>query len=332
MTLLKPGFPKEDKLFPSTKCLTKYDRSVTGGHGALGHECGLAMLEHGIEYLGIIDLKSDATKLETLSKRGGRVSRVQEFIIDLSQDDSAEKALEFFCKTFPRLDIVLCCAGIVGAEHALETTALKWRRMQDINTTSAFLIAQASAKRMIEFATKREEPRLWCGASIILISSIPAHHVNFPQPQVAYNVSKAGISHMARCLAAEWAVHGIRVNSISPGYMNTALNVGEHLDQAKKVWYARTPMGRMGRPDEIAGVVVMLSSPAGSYITGSDIVVDGKLELDGNCYNDTDSSKEDSRLYENIRSTLACSSAANIPSRCYARDQPKAIIEHRILP
>lgn len=106
--------------------------------------------------------------------------------------------------------------------------------MQDVNTTSGFLIAKAGAKRMIAFAADRQQKSPWRNGSIIFISSISAHHVNFPQPQAAYNVSEAAVSHMARSLAAEWAIHGIRVNSISPGYMDTALNVGEHLNDAKK--------------------------------------------------------------------------------------------------
>jgi NAD(P)-dependent dehydrogenase (short-subunit alcohol dehydrogenase family) len=84
--------------------------------------------------------------------------------------------------------------------------------------------------------------------SMIFISSLSGHVVNYPQPQAAYNVSKAGIAHLARCLAAEWAVHGIRVNSISPGYMDTILNEGDGLERARGMWNERNPMGRMGVP------------------------------------------------------------------------------------
>jgi sorbose reductase len=111
--------------------------------------------------------------------------------------------------------------------------------------------------------------------SITFISSLSAHRVNYPQPQASYNVSKAGIKHLARCLAAEWAVHGIRVNSVSPGYMDTILNEGEGLDKARKLWNARNPMGRMGQPMELQGPLVMLCSQAGSFISGADLKVDG---------------------------------------------------------
>jgi sorbose reductase len=117
------------------------------------------------------------------------------------------------------------------------------------------------------------------GGSIVLVASISAHIINFPQPQAAYNTAKAAVMHMTRCFAAEWATHGIRVNSISPGYMDTILNEGDALETARSMWNSRTPMGRMGKPDELNGAAILLCSAAGSYITGSDLKVDGKADL-----------------------------------------------------
>lgn len=112
--------------------------------------------------------------------------------------------------------------------------------------------------------------------AILFTGSISAQVTNFPQPQAAYNVSKAGVRHLTRNLAAEWAVHGIRVNCISPGYMDTVLNAGDGLKEIREVWAGRNPMGRMGDVEEITGPVVMLCSRrAGRYVTGIDVVVDG---------------------------------------------------------
>ena len=116
------------------------------------------------------------------------------------------------------------------------------------------------------------------GGSIVFISSIAGHRVCFPQPQVAYNVSKAALLHLKNSLAAEWAHYGIRVNSISPGYLDTVLTQGEGLEMARKIWMERIPLGRMGQPDELAGPVVLLCSGAGRYITGADIMVDGNVQ------------------------------------------------------
>lgn len=115
------------------------------------------------------------------------------------------------------------------------------------------------------------------GGSIVFIASVSGHGVNFPQPQIAYNVSKAGLLHLTHSLAAEWAVHGIRVNSVSPGYMDTILNEGDGLAEGRKIWYSRNPMGRMGNPEELMGAIILLTSKfAGKYINGADIKVDGK--------------------------------------------------------
>jgi sorbose reductase len=114
------------------------------------------------------------------------------------------------------------------------------------------------------------------GGSILFVASMSGHIVLFPQPQAAYGASKAAVLHLTRSLAAEWAIHGIRVNSISPGYMDTVLNEGEGLNNARRIWMEHCPMGRMGKPSELMGAVVMLSSSAGGYITGADLMIDGE--------------------------------------------------------
>lgn len=113
------------------------------------------------------------------------------------------------------------------------------------------------------------------GGSIIFIASLAAHRAVFPVNHTAYCVSKAGILQLATSLAAEWAQHGIRVNSISPGYIETPMTQVEEFALGKKIWEDRTPMGRMGVAEEVTGPVVMLSSGAGRFITGIDIIVDG---------------------------------------------------------
>lgn len=161
---------------------------------------------------------------------------------------------------------LLCFAGIVGCVHAIEMPPAQWRKLLDVNTTGSFLCAQAAAKYMIEQGT---------GGSIMFTASISAHTVNFPQPQAGYNVSKAAVKALKSSLAAEWAMYGIRVNSLSPGYMDTILNEGAGLEEARRTWCQRNPMGRMGALGELDGVVVLLCSGAGSYITGADYLVDG---------------------------------------------------------
>ena len=103
------------------------------------------------------------------------------------------------------------------------------------------------------------------------------HVVNMPQPHPAYGVSKAGVLHLTRSLAAEWVGHGIRVNSISPGIMNTRLSGGPAQANLRRLWLERSPMG-IGDPEDLTGAVILLCSPAGKFMTGTDIVIDGEFE------------------------------------------------------
>jgi len=161
--------------------------------------------------------------------------------LDITDADAVSLAVEETVAAFGTIDILLCFAGVVGCVHAIDMTPLQFRRTLDINTTGTFLCAQAVARTMISQGT---------GGSIVFTASISGHRVNFPQPQVAYNVSKAALLTLKSCLAAEWARYGIRVNSISPGYMDTILNEGEGIAEGRRVWAERNPTGRMGVPKE----------------------------------------------------------------------------------
>ena len=111
--------------------------------------------------------------------------------------------------------------------------------------------------------------------SILLVASVASRHILFPAQHSVYGVSKAGILQLTTTLAAEWAEHGIRVNSISPGIIRTPLISVEGAKPGIQSWVARTPLGRIGEPDELSGTVVLLCSEAGRFITRMDIYVDG---------------------------------------------------------
>lgn len=112
---------------------------------------------------------------------------------------------------------------------------------------------------------------------IVNIASMSGSIVNKPQPQAGYNVSKAGVIMLTKSLAAEWAGRGVRVNCVSPGYIGTEmLNVGlKKFPDWGKTWLEMTPMGRLGRPTDVAHAVWYLASDAAAYATGTDLIVDG---------------------------------------------------------
>lgn len=143
--------------------------------------------------------------------------------------------------------------------------ASMFRRLIDVNLTGSFLVSQAAAKKMIDVGK---------GGSIMFLSSIAGSRVLHPQEQCAYNASKAAVTHLAKSLSAEWAPHGIRVNTIAPGYMDTALNNEALLEGHKKHWAAMTPMKRLGEPDELNGLAVFLASDASRFVTGAHILAD----------------------------------------------------------
>lgn len=185
--------------------------------------------------------------------------------VDVTAEDDVTKAVETV-RLLGSVDTLVCFVGVVGCVETLEMPVSQWRKVIDINTTGSFICAQKAALQMVKQGTR---------GSIIFFTSISAHRVNFPQPQAAYNVSKAALLMLKSCLAAEWARYGIRTNSVSPGYMDTVLKEGDGIVRHRQIWTERNPSGRMGNPSELTGAIVLLASAAGTYINGSDVVVDG---------------------------------------------------------
>ncbi|KAF2642809.1 NAD(P)-binding protein [Massarina eburnea CBS 473.64] len=240
---------------------------ITGGAGTLALEAARALLEHGVSGLALWDMNPDQA-FESVKKLHSQFPdrRIITEAVDVRDEAQIASAVESSVKVLGSIDILCCFAGVVGCTHAIEMKADEWRRTHDINLTGSFLCAQGVARQMIKQGT---------AGSVVFTASISAHHTNFPQPQAAYNSSKTALLSLSKSLAAEWSSHGIRVNTLSPGYMDTILNEGEGLTRARSIWNERNPMGRMGVPWELTGPLVLLCSEAGRYVNGTDITVDG---------------------------------------------------------
>ncbi|KAF9528898.1 NAD-P-binding protein [Crepidotus variabilis] len=168
-----------------------------------------------------------------------------------------------------RMDICVAAAGI-PSEHipCLEYPADAMRRIVDVNMNGALFTAQAAGRQMQRFGKP---------GSIVLIASMSGSITNKDQEWVAYNSSKAGVIQIGRSMACELGKVGIRVNTVSPGYIYTKMSAAEldtHPDRLNE-WSQLTPMNRIGRPDELRGAITWLASDASSYCTGSDILVSG---------------------------------------------------------
>ncbi|KUJ18736.1 NAD(P)-binding protein [Mollisia scopiformis] len=263
-SMTAPPEPAPSHLTPAQRAQLRFSVTgnaiVTGGAGTLGFEAAKALLEHGLQNLMIFDVNPTQAqpKLDALSAEFPS-SKIHAMKVDITDDVAVSHAVESTAEILGSVDILLCFAGVVGCYHALEMTSQQFRKTIDVNTTGNFLVAQAAAKQMVKQGTR---------GSITFVASISGHMVNYPQPQAAYNVSKAAVLTLKNCLATEWARYGIRVNSISPGYMDTILNEGDGIEKSKQMWKERNPSGRLGVPSELTGAVILLSSNAGTYING----------------------------------------------------------------
>ena len=238
---------------------------VTGGARGIGKSVATAFAEAGAD-LAIVDVdidEAEKTAKELSDKTGRKVIAVK---TDVTEPEQVDAMVEKVVSELGGLEAAFCNAGICINEPADEMTFEHWKKVIDINLTGVFLTATAAGKYMLNHG----------GGSIINTASMSGHIVNVPQPQCAYNASKAGVIMLTKSLAVEWAKKGVRVNCISPGYIGTELiNNAPHLVPLIEQWNAMAPMGRLGKPEELQSVCVYLAGDTSSFTTGSDIVVDG---------------------------------------------------------
>ncbi|OBG33246.1 short-chain dehydrogenase [Mycobacterium alsense] len=235
---------------------------VTGASSGIGKEVARAYLEAGAQ-VAIAARHSEALEAVAaeLAGAGGRVVPVR---CDVTRPDQVDEMLERVTAELGGVDVAVCNAGIISAAPMLEMPPEEFQRIQDTNVTGVFLTARAAARAMV---------RQGHGGAIINTASMSGHIINVPQQVGHYCASKAAVIHLTKAMAVEFAPHGIRVNSVSPGYILTELV--EPLAEYHAAWEPKVPLGRLGRPDELTGLYLFLASAASSYMTGSDVVIDG---------------------------------------------------------
>ena len=238
---------------------------VTGGGGAIGLETARALAEAGATVvLGDATAELVENGTAALKKDGYAAGGM---VFDVAAPQAVEAAAAAVNKTYGKsADILICCAGIARSETpAEEVTDEHWRQVIDVNLNGLFWCCRAFGRHMLDR-----------GGAIVNIGSMSGFIVNKPQPQSYYNASKAGVHHLTKSLAVEWAERGVRVNAIAPAYIDTPLNrFVESKPEMFRAWIDGTPMKRLGRCDEIAAVALFLASDAASYLTGSIILADG---------------------------------------------------------
>ncbi|TIO33357.1 SDR family oxidoreductase [Mesorhizobium sp.] len=232
---------------------------VTGAGQGIGEACATALAEAGA-HVHVTDLDGARARAVT-GKLVGRGLKADAHELNVTKSE----ALGVLADSLPPLDVLVSNAGIVSNIAAEDLTDEEWDRIIGVNLTGVFKCCRTFGRKMLQAGR----------GSIINIGSMSADIVNTPQPQCHYNASKAGVHHLTRSLAVEWAQRGVRVNAVAPTYIETPLLAG--LEQSKGMvdrWIDLTPMKRMGRPDEIASVVLFLASDASSLMTGSIVTAD----------------------------------------------------------
>lgn len=245
--------------------LTGQKAYVTGGARGIGKSIATALAEVGAD-VAIVDTDVEEAKKTVASIKQATGTHPIAIEADVTSPEDVERMIGEIVGEFGRIDIAFNNAGICINAPAEEMTFTQWKNVIDINLTGVFLTSQAVGKVMLEQGK----------GSIINTASMSAHIVNVPQPQVSYNASKAGVIQLSKSLAVEWAKKGVRVNTISPGYIGTELTLNSpDLKPLVKEWESVSPLGRIGKPEELQAIAVYLASDASSFTTGSDFVIDG---------------------------------------------------------
>ena len=240
---------------------------VTGGGSGIGEAYAIALAEAGAD-VAIIDINMESAERVSDRLKGIDCSFMA-IKADTSKLEDVKNMVKKVVDKWGRLDIAVNNVGISIRGFAESFPIEDWDKVMDINLRGSFLCAQEEGKVMISQKYGK----------VIFTSSISGNIINKPQFQISMSTSKAGIQHLTRCLAAEWAKYGIRVNCICPGYIMTPPLEAPDLKSNIRLWTELTPVGRLGKVEDLQGAVLFLSSDVSDFMTGQNLIIDGGYTL-----------------------------------------------------
>ncbi|HWE17303.1 MAG TPA: glucose 1-dehydrogenase [Hyphomicrobiaceae bacterium] len=242
---------------------------VTGAAQGIGRACAARLAREGAR-VAVCDVNSAAAAEAARAIEADRGKAIA-VACDVAKAADVDSAVATTLKAFGRIDVLVNNAGVVDDAPFLDLGIEELDRVLGINLRGAFLMGQAVARQMVK---QREGNDGSPAGAIVNMSSI---NEKFALPDhVAYSISKGGISQLTKAMAIALAPRGIRVNAVGPGTIDTPLLAGVVKDKAFRAKVlSRTPLGRFGRPEEIAAIVAWLASEEASYVTGTTIFADG---------------------------------------------------------
>ncbi|WP_334105242.1 SDR family NAD(P)-dependent oxidoreductase, partial [Muricomes intestini] len=216
---------------------------VTGAARGIGQASAVALAEVGadVAVIDIIDTSETVEKIQVLGREAYGIKA------DLTIEDEVNAAIEEAKEKLGAIHVLHNNAGIAHCVRCEDMTFEEWRKVLAIDLDAVFLAARAAGRIMIEDGT---------GGSIVNTASMSGTIVNYPQEQVAYNAAKAGVIHLTKSLACEWAKYGIRVNCISPGYVCTDMTPATTNKAWQDIWLFMCPTKRMATAQEMAGGIL----------------------------------------------------------------------------
>ncbi|GJC81398.1 NADP-dependent mannitol dehydrogenase [Colletotrichum liriopes] len=264
-----PNPPVEDSVFRQFR-LDGRTVIITGGAGGIGSEVARGLAEAGANpsmsaplkiAIWYHNSKAAVTITEGIAKDFG--VKTKAYQVDVTDYSGVEAAVAQAVTDFGRLDVMIANAGVPSKAGGLDDKVKDWNRVRAVDFDGAYYCMRAAE------LVFREQKR---GVGIIT-ASMSGHAANVPQEQSCYNACKAGTIHLARPLAVEWAKWGGRLNSVSPGYIDTVIS-GDCPFEMKEEWFSLTPLCRDADPRELKGIYLYLTSDASSYTTGADFIID----------------------------------------------------------
>jgi NAD(P)-dependent dehydrogenase (short-subunit alcohol dehydrogenase family) len=237
---------------------------VTGGGRGIGRETARTLATAGAD---IVVAEIDAANAQDSANEIASMGRQSMAVtVDVRDPQAVEAMTQQVMDRFGKIDILINNAGIAVNTPAEDTPDDVWLNVININLNGVYWCCRSVGRRMLEQRS----------GAIVSIGSMSGSIVNKPQPQAAYNASKAAVIHLTKSLAAEWADRGVRVNCVSPGYIGTEMTRRGMSNQVwHDTWLTMTPMNRVGEPVDIAHAVWYLASDAAKFATGTDLIVDG---------------------------------------------------------